>query len=209
MLTTDALIGSEIVTGLRRFDAPYCEMVATICTGWRLPFSGRQSRAIARPMLSLLMNWPVIFHTHFTSESFSKLAIKRHGDGRALGGINHRLGWSVHHLQLSAANFLRSRDERKFSQEGLHLRRAWTGPTPSRVERILSPENNVREHLGLRTWRPGEQVNGRGRAPEFYRVKGQARNWAGGPCPSRRHPPQYPPARPMSFPKKSIHGRLS
>jgi hypothetical protein len=63
VLTTDALVSTEIVAWLRWFNAPYREVVAAFCAGRRLPFRRRQSRAMARPMLSLLMNRPVVFHS--------------------------------------------------------------------------------------------------------------------------------------------------
>ena len=64
VLTTDALVSSEIVAWLRWFNAPYREVVAAFCAGRRLPFGRRQARAMAPPMLSLLMNKPVVFHAH-------------------------------------------------------------------------------------------------------------------------------------------------
>ena len=60
---------SQIVTRLRWLNSPYGEVVAAFRAGRRLSFSRRRPRAIARPMLSLLMNRPVVFHAHAASKS--------------------------------------------------------------------------------------------------------------------------------------------
>jgi len=66
VLTTNALVSSEIVAWLRWFNTPYREVVAAFCAGRRLPFRRRQSRPMARPMLPLLINGPVVFHSPST-----------------------------------------------------------------------------------------------------------------------------------------------
>jgi DNA-binding Xre family transcriptional regulator len=71
VLTADALVSSQIVTRLGWLDSPYGEAVAAFCAGRRLPFRRRQSRAMASPMLSLLMNRPVVFHAHAAPKSQS------------------------------------------------------------------------------------------------------------------------------------------
>ena len=68
-MTADALVSSKIVTRLRWLNSPYGEVVAAFRAGRRLSFSRRRPRAIARPMLSLLMNRPVVFHAHAASKS--------------------------------------------------------------------------------------------------------------------------------------------